>query len=73
MANLFRIFKDLLPEASLLVGTVTTVQTGGCVIELPGGSKIFARGTATVDQHVFVRGGVIEGQAPALAVVEITV
>lgn len=73
MANLYRIFKDLLPEASLLVGTVTAVQTGGCVIELPDGSKVFARGVATVGQHVFVRDGVIEGVAPALTVVTIEI
>lgn len=73
MANLYRIFKDLLPEASLLVGTVATVQTDGCVIALPGGGKVFARGTAIAGQQVFVRNGVIEGQAPALAVVEIEI
>ncbi|NDP57993.1 MAG: hypothetical protein GZ090_01360 [Oxalobacteraceae bacterium] len=73
MANLYRIFKDLLPEAPLLVGTVMAVQTAGCEVELPTGGIVFARGTATVGQQVFVRDGVVEGVAPTLTVVEIEI
>lgn len=73
MANFYSLFKALLPAAPLLVGTVIAVQAGGCVVQLPDGSHIVARGTASVSQHVFVRDGVIEGQAPALSVVEIEV
>lgn len=73
MANLYRVFRDLIPEVPLLVGTVTAVQAGGCVVELPTGGTVSARGTATVGQSVFVRDGVIEGVAPTLAVVEIEI
>lgn len=73
MANLYRVFRDLIPEAPLLVGEVTAVQTGGCVVSLPAGGTVFARGVAAIGQQVFVRDGVIEGEAPALAVVEIEI
>lgn len=73
MANLYRAFRDLMPEAPLLVGVVTAVETGGCVIELPDGSAVFARGEASMGQPVFVRDGVIQGNAPMLPVIEIEI
>lgn len=66
MANLYRIFKDLIPEAPLMVGTVSTVETGYCVIDLPGGGQVTGRGSSSIGQTVFVRDGVIEGSAPIL-------
>lgn len=66
MFNLFKQFQDLLPQRPLEVGTVTYIDGDSAVIELPGGGIIRARGTATVGQQVFVRDGVIEGQAPDL-------
>jgi hypothetical protein len=68
MPNFYRIFKDLVPEPPLLVGSVESVQSGGCYVDLPGGSRVFARGEATVGQQVFVRDGAIEGVAPSLPV-----
>lgn len=73
MANLYRVFRDLIPEAPLLIGAVAAVQAGGCVVSLPTGGTVFARGAATVGQNVFVRDGMIEGVAPTLAVVEIEI
>lgn len=68
MANLYKLFESLLPNQPLLVGTVISVQTGQCIIELPGGGRVTGRGNANIGQKVFVRDGVIEGQAPNLTV-----
>lgn len=66
MSNLYRKFRELLPDAPLLVGEVLSLAP--VRVELPDGSVITARGEATVGQQVFVRDGAVEGQAPALAV-----
>lgn len=68
MTNIYRAFLDLLPARPLQVGTVLSVADGIARVELPGGGILQARGAATVDQHVFVRDGVIEGIAPNLPV-----
>ena len=66
MSNLYRKFRELIPEAPLLVGTV--IATDPLRVELPDGAWIAARGEATVGHKVFVRDGVIEGTAPTLPV-----
>lgn len=66
--NLFRAFRELVPDAPLLVGDVIQAAPGGAVVQLPGGGVVTARGAATVGQRVFVRDGLIEGVAPALPV-----
>lgn len=68
MRNLYKAFLDLIPDPALQTGTVTSVSNNIALVELPGGGEIKARGDATVGQKVFVRGGVIEGQAPNLPV-----
>lgn len=68
MANLYREFLRLIPDAPLLVGTVVAVGAGGCEVQLPGGGTVFARGAAALAQKVFVRDGAIEGEAPDLSV-----
>lgn len=73
MSNLYRQFLDLLPARPLQVGTVTATDGGTCTVQLPGGGVLQARGSATVGQSVFVRDGVIEGDAPALTVVTIEI
>ncbi len=73
MSNLFTEFKRLIPSAPLLVGTITAVDVGGATVELPDGATIRARGEGAVDDVVFVRDGLIEGQAPSLSVVEIEI
>lgn len=68
MANLYKQFLKLIPDPALQVGTVQSVSGGVAVIELPDGGLLTARGAASVGQQVFVRDGVIEGQAPSLTV-----
>lgn len=73
-SNLFAAFRRLVPGAPLLVGTVTGAASAGVyLVQLPGGAAIQARGVASVGHSVFVRGGLIEGPAPALTVVTIEV
>lgn len=71
--NLWKRLKQLLPDAPLLVGTVSSVSSYGAVVELPDGSLVSVRGDATVGQHVFIRDGLIEGLAPSLTAVLIEV
>lgn len=73
MHNPFRQFLELLPSRPLQVGTVSSVLGDVAVVDLPGGGAIQARGQATVGVRVWVRDGVIEGEAPALTYVAATV
>lgn len=73
MANIYKAFLDLIPDDPRQLGTVTVVAGESATIELPGGGIVRALGAATVGQQVFVRGGVIESQAPALPIVVIEV
>lgn len=73
MANIFRQFLDLLPARPLQIGTVIAVSGSQCTVQLPGGGILQARGSAAVDDQVFVRDGVIEGEAPGLSVVPIEI
>jgi hypothetical protein len=66
MHNVYAQFRQLLPDAPLQVGTVIEVNTGVVLVQLPGGGLIRARGSATVDQKVFVRDEAVEGIAPSL-------
>jgi hypothetical protein len=66
MRNLYKAFLDLIPDPALQVGVVQSISNNIATLEMPGGALLKARGTATVGQTVFVRGGVIEGQAPSL-------
>ncbi len=73
--NLWAQFKAILPGDQLLIGKVTAINTDGTSqITLPGGAKLTARGTTVaVGSNAWVRGGAIEGEAPALTSVEIEV
>lgn len=76
MSNAFRLLLELLPEAPLLVATVVSVQTseGTSTVQYPGGNEQRVRGTsAAASTQVFVRNGIIEGAAPALAALTIEV
>jgi hypothetical protein len=68
MTNPFKLLKDLLPDAPLEVGDVLAIIDGTATVQLPGGGLIQARGTTTVGARVFVRDGLIEGNAPSLTV-----
>lgn len=60
-------FKRLLPGDPLLIGHIESAHADGTatVLMLGGGSQR-VRGTGTVGQPVYVRGGVIEGPAPTM-------
>lgn len=66
MANLYKQFLDLQPPKPLEVGTVLFISNGIANIEMPGGGVLQARGQAAQGQRVFVRDGLIEGEAPTL-------
>lgn len=68
MTNPFKLLKGLLPDAPLEVGEVLAIIDGTATVQLPGGGLVQARGTTTVGARVFVRDGLIEGNAPSLTV-----
>ena len=64
--NLYEQFRQLIPEAPLQTGTVTSVNVGSVTVALPGGGLVRSRGQASIGQKVFVRDNTIEGIAPNL-------
>lgn len=66
MANLYSVFKDLLPDTPLLIGTVESSDGDVHVVRLLDGGVSVARGSASVGDRVFLRDGAIEGTAPTL-------
>ncbi|MDZ4237979.1 MAG: hypothetical protein U1A81_07465 [Hydrogenophaga sp.] len=66
LRNPYKAFLDLLPGRPLEVGTVVAITGDVATIELPGGGQLQARGQSTVGARVFVRDGLIEGEAPTL-------
>ena len=68
MTNIYRQFLDLLPSRPLQVATVIAASGSTCTVQLPGGGLLQVRGDAAVAAQVFVRDGVIEGEAPALTI-----
>ncbi len=72
-ANPFARLKQLLAGPPLQVGIVTSVADGLVTVELPSGNSVRVRGDASVGGSVFIRDGVIEGDAPALPIVNIEV
>lgn len=73
LSNPFAQLKSLLAGPPLQTGTVVSIADGIALVQLPSGAEIRARGDATPGQTVFLRGDVIEGEAPALAVVFIEI
>ncbi len=73
MPNLYAEFRRLLPAQPEQLGKVIAVDGGVATVELPGGGRIRVRGDATVGQNVFCRDGVIEGPAPDMTFVAITI
>lgn len=66
MRNLYQQFRQLIPEPPLQAGTVVAIGPGAVTVQLPGGGRIKARGTAAIGQNVFVRDDTLEGIAPTL-------
>lgn len=71
--NLYKSLQALFPGDRLQVGTVDSINGTSIIVLLPDGSSAFVVGSALVGDHVYIRGGRIEGEAPALSVVSITV
>lgn len=65
--NVFLALQALFPKDPELVGDVTAVHGDGTVtVLMPGGGVQRVRGTATVGDAVFFKGGLITGPAPDL-------
>lgn len=73
MKNPIALFKQIFPDAPLLIGEVIASADGLSTVELQDGGIAQVRGEAPPGQRVFVRDGVIESTAPALPVVEIEI
>lgn len=75
MNPLQQIIGLLPPAPALLVGQVTAHNGDGTsTVDLPGGRTLRARGqSVAIGLQAFVRGGLIEGEAPSLPFVTIDV
>lgn len=74
MANLWKQFRDLLPNEPLQVGTVIAVSNTETTVEKADGTRLTVRGSGyTVGSHVYFRAGVIEGEAPDLPLIHIEI
>ncbi|MBV7539850.1 hypothetical protein [Acidovorax sp. sic0104] len=73
MKNLFQAFKEIFPDAPRQIGEVLSHEAGVATVSFHGGGIAQAIGDATPGQYVFVRDGVIEGEAPNLPVVDIEI
>lgn len=65
--NPYSVFLDLMPPKRLLIATVTGIDGDMARLVLPSGGVLTARGVGerAVGAEVYVRDGVIEGDAPA--------
>lgn len=71
--NLFTAFIELLPSYPLQVATITAIDGEVARLALPGGGMLTARGVGAGGDQVFVRNGVIEGQAPLMPFVQVEI
>lgn len=67
--NLWRRWKDLMPDDPILVADVEAAEFGRALVQFPGGSRSWVTGSGTVGTRVFVQGGKIAGEAPSLPLV----
>ena len=63
----------LLPSYPLQIATITAIDGEVAQLALLGGGVLTARGAGTVGDQVFVRDGVIEGQAPSMPFVQVEI
>ncbi len=68
--NPYKRLLALIPGQPDDAGQVIAVTTDGVIVQLVDGATLHARGEAAVGEHVYVRGGVILGPAPALTGVD---
>jgi hypothetical protein len=72
--NTWARFKRLLPADPLLAGTVDAAHADGTVtVQLTAGGYVRVRGDAQPGDTVYIRSGQIQGAAPAMSQLEITV
>jgi hypothetical protein len=64
--NPYKRLVALVAGAPLLTGEVVSVQGDGVTVQLADGAQLHVRGQAAAGDHVYIRGGLIEGPAPAL-------
>lgn len=64
--NPYKRLQTLLAGPPLDAGEVVAVRDDGVTVQLPTGALVTARGNAQIGDHVYIRGGLIEGPAPAL-------
>lgn len=69
LTNPFARWQALQPKRLRLVGEVIFMEGSVATIELASGARIQAIGAATVADRVYVRDGLIEGEAPDLTYV----
>jgi hypothetical protein len=65
--NAYAVFLDLVPVPPLQIATVTAIDGDTARLALAGGGVLTARGVGdrAIGAEVYVRDGVIEGDAPA--------
>ena len=74
--NLYKALQEVLPQRPLQVAEVVSVNVGqnSSIVQSPGGAQQLVRGSDwAVGAGVFIRDGIIEGEAPALSAVTIEV
>lgn len=67
--NLWARWRDLMAAAPLLIADVVAVDAPRVLVEYPGGARDWVYGTGTAGGRVFIQGGKVIGDAPALALV----
>lgn len=67
--NLWARWRDLMAAAPLLIADVVAVDAPRVLVEYPGGARDWVYGTGTVSGQVFIQGGKVIGDAPALDLV----
>lgn len=70
MSNIYKQILEILPSESRDKGQVVSVESDGAIVELMTGARVRVRGNASVGDHVWIKGGAIEGPAPALSGVD---
>lgn len=75
MANIWKLFSDLIPEDPVLIGTVLThTPDGYSTLATPGGGVVKAKGVSVaIGDKAFIQGGEVRGEAPDLPFYEVTV
>jgi hypothetical protein len=73
MSNPYKRLLALIPGQPIDTGEVVAVHDDGVTVELLTGAHVHARGVAAVGDHVYLRGGAIDGPAPNLPGVDIEI